>query len=153
MTTAPEAAVARSPSPKAPGRPIGVTVVAIMALVYGIVLTISGVLTLLDAHGDNRQLFGAANDLFFAAVALLVAVGAFLGKRWAWVLFMSWAVWGLTFNLLRYFFLGGPRYVPLVVGTLAVFLLTPPDIQVAFRVRKPPNIRLDAPTRNPIDSI
>jgi hypothetical protein len=62
-------------------------------------------------------------------------------------------VWGLTLNLLRYFFLGGARYVPFVAGTLAVFLLTPPDIQVAFRVRKPPNIRLDANTRNPIDSI
>jgi hypothetical protein len=130
-------------------RPIAVTVVAIIALVYGIALTVSGVLALLDAEGETRDLFSGAVELFFAAVALLVAVGAFRVERWAWVLFMAWAVWGLTLNLLRVFFFDDPRYLPLGLATLAVFLLTPRDTQVAFGVRNPPNTA----TRNPLERV
>jgi hypothetical protein len=141
------------PAPRATGRPIAVTIVAAISLAYGIVLAVSGVQTLLGADADRGELVAGSVDLFFGAVALLIAVGSFYGRRWAWVMFMTVAVWMLTINLLRHFFFDDPRYLPLAVGTLAVFLLTPLDIQVAFGVRPPPNIRLDARTRNPIDRI
>jgi hypothetical protein len=126
--------------------------VAVLALAYGIALAGSGVHTLINADGERGQVFAGASDLFFAALALLIAVGAYRVSRWAWVLFMSWAVWGLTLNLLRVFFFDDPQYLPLALATLAVFLLTPLDIQVAFRVRHPPNVRLHTRSRNPIDS-
>lgn len=141
------------PVPEVFQRSFAVTIVAALALVYGSVLVASGVVTLLGADGDRGELFAGSVDLFFAAAALLIAAGAFFGQRWAWVLFMTVAVWVLTINLLRDFFFEDARYVPLAVGTLAVFLLTPRDVQVAFGVREPPTIRLDAPGRNPLDRV
>lgn len=132
---------------------MAVTLVALLALVYGIVLTVNGTLTLVGADGDNAEYFSGGSDLVLAAIAFVIAVGAFRVRRWGWVVFMTWAVWGLTLNLLRVFFIDDPRYVPLAVGTLAVFLLTPLDVQVAFGIRNPPNVRLDTTSRNPLDSV
>jgi hypothetical protein len=133
-------------------RPSAATIVAIVALAYAILMTVSGVLTLLGADGDDGELFAGAWDLFFAAATLLAAAGAWRVATWAWVLFMVLAAWALTINLLRDFFYGDARYLPLALGTLVVFLLTPLDVQVAFGVRPPPNVQLDSPTRNPLDS-
>ena len=66
---------------------------------------------------------------------------------------MSWAVFGLTLQLLRVFFYDDPHYAPLVLGTVAVFLLTPLDTQVAFGVRNPPHVRIDSPSRNSLDGV
>lgn len=129
------------------------TLVAVIALAYGIVLAVTGVLVLQDADGDHGELFSGAVSVGLAVVAFLVAFGAFRVRRWGWVLFMSWAVWGLTINLLRVFFFDAPQYVPLALATVVVFMLTPLDVQVAFGVRNPPNVRLDTTSRNPLDRV
>jgi hypothetical protein len=133
-------------------RPIAATLVAIIAVIWSGVLTASVVRELLDWDRGDGVPWPTLIDVGFAALALLVAFGSFTVKRWGWALFMSWATFALTINLLRVFFLHDPRYIALVVGTLTVFLLTPRDVQVAFGVRNPPNIRLGASVRNPIDS-
>lgn len=137
----------------APVRPIAATLVAALAVVWGAVLAVSGALELRDAHGTDASLWAAAFELSLACLALVIAYGAFRVRRWGWVLFMTWAVWVLTVNLLRVFFFDDPRYVPLVVGTLTVLLLTPLDVQVAFRVRKPPTVRLGDAPRDSLGSV
>jgi hypothetical protein len=134
-------------------RPVAVTLVAMLALVYGIVLTVDGAIVLFGADGEDGEVFAGVYDVVLAVVAFLIAYGAFRIRRWAWALFMSWAVFGLTLNLLRQFAYDDPRYLPLVLGTLAVFLLTPLDIQVAFGVRSPPHVQLDSASRNPVERV
>ena len=53
---------------------------------------------------------------------------------------MTWAVIGLTHQLLRHFFYGDASYPMLAVDTLVVLALTPLDIQVAFGVRHRPSL-------------
>ncbi len=88
-----------------------------------------------------------------AAVVFVVAFGAFRLRRWAWILFMSWAVVALTLQLLRVLFYDDPHYTRLVLGTLAVFLLTPLDTQVAFGVRSPQRVRTDSPSTSSLDGV
>jgi len=141
-----------SGEPPARTRPIAATLVVVMALVWGAVLAANGVIALGDARNGDASTWPAVSDLLFACLAVLVAVGAFRVARWGWVLFMTWAVWALTVNLLRVFVFGDPQYLPLVVATLTVFMLTPLDVQVAFGVRNAPNVRLGS-SRNPLDRV
>jgi hypothetical protein len=131
----PQTVVTRGP------RPVPVTIFALLALVFAAFLTVQGVLTLIDAEGEREALIEGAIELGSAALAFAVCFGAVRVKRWAWVVFMSWAVFGLTLQLLRVFFFDDPVHWRLAFLTVAVFLLTPLDMQIAFGVRKPPHVR------------
>ena len=41
----------------------------------------------------------------------------------------------------------------MALDIVAVFALTPLDVQIAFRVRPPRNVVLERTTRNPVDSV
>jgi hypothetical protein len=56
---------------------------------------------------------------------------------------MTWAVIGLTHQLLRHFFYGDESYPMLAVDTVVVLALTPLDVQVAFAVRGRFSLDLD----------
>ena len=137
---------------KAQVRPIAATLVVVLALVWGIVLAVSGVLELRDARNDGASLWPGVFDAGFAVLAFVIAYGAFRVRRWGWILFMTWATWTLAINLLREFYFGDPRYVPLVVGTLTVLLLTPLDVQVAFGVRRQ-KLRLGDAAGNSVERV
>ena len=62
---------------------------------------------------------------------------------WAWASFMTWAVIGLTHQLLRHFFYTDANYVVMAVDAVTVIALTPLDIQIAFGVRHPPKLVLE----------
>ncbi len=134
-------------------RPVNVTVVAALALVFGLDLVVTGVLSLLGADGEQSEVVDGVVNLASAGVAFVVAIGAFGLRRWAWILFMSWAVVALTLQLVRVFFYDDAHYTRLVLGTVAVFLLTPLDTQVAFGVRSPPSVRIDSPSASSVDGV
>ena len=131
----PQTVVTRAP------RPVPVSIFALLTLVYAVFLTVLGVLTLVEAEGEREALIEGAVELASAVLAFAVCVGAMRVKRWAWVVFMSWAVFGLTLQLLRVFFFDDPVHWRLALITVAVFLLTPLDMQIAFGVRRPPHAR------------
>ena len=89
--------------------------------------------------------------LALGALAVVIARGALRMRSWAWSAFMTWAVVGLTHQLLRHFFYDDPNYVAMALDTIAVLALTPLEIQVAFGVRPRPNMVLERATRNPFD--
>ena len=131
----PQTVVTREP------RPVPVSIFALLAFAFAVLLTVLGVLTLVEAEGEREALVEGAVELGSAVLAFAVCVGAMRVKRWAWVVFMSWAVVGLTLQLLRVFFFDDPVHWRLAFITVAVFLLTPLDMQIAFGVRKPPHAR------------
>jgi hypothetical protein len=141
-----------SPGPAAPpGRPVAVTVVAVLALVVSVYLVVVGALALRDAGDGWRPLLDALLEIGLGLLALAIAVGAWGVKPWAWKLFMAVAVVGLTSQLLRYFSFGDPSYARMALHVFVVFALTPRDVQVAFRIRLPSNVDLKQTTRNPLD--
>jgi hypothetical protein len=84
-------------------------------------------------------------------LALAIGVGALRMRRWAWAAFMTWAVVGLTHQLLRHFFYNDPDYLAMALNTVAVLALTPLDVQIAFGVRRRRTIVLEGATRNRSD--
>jgi hypothetical protein len=135
------------------GRPAAVTIVAALAVVAGSYFIVDGVLTLLDADRDNTgEIFDGIVPVAQGLLTLVVAAGALRMRPWAWKLFMTLAVVGLTIQILRHFSFGDPRYARMALNAFVVFALTPRDVQVAFGIRSPANADLTQRTRNPLDS-
>ena len=59
----------------------------------------------------------------------------------------------IFFPVRQNFFYDHPNYRSLALTALAVFALTPLDVQIAFGVRPPRNVLLEHNPRNPIDSL
>jgi hypothetical protein len=131
-------------------RPPAVTFVGALALALGAYHVVAGVAVVVDG-GTASQLSEGALDIALGAFAVVIARGALRMRSWAWAAFMTWAVVGLTHQLLRHFFYHDPNYVAMALDTIAVLALTPLEIQVAFGVRPRPNMVLERATRNPVD--
>ena len=132
-----------------PKRPLSVTLVALLALGVAVYSLTAGAFALEGGEADRR-----ADGIFHLAFGLGVFVaglGAFGLRSWAWTAFMTWAVIGLTLQLVRYFFFDDPDYAAMAINTFAVLAMSPLDVQVAFGLRHPRNVDLARPTRNPLD--
>ena len=142
-----------APVPRQPRvRPVTVTVVAVLILVVGAYNIVDGVVVLVSG-GDDSKLAEGAFEVAFGLLTIAIGSGALQMRRWSWAAFMTLAVIGLTHQLLRNFFYDHPNYLTLGLLTLAVFVLTPLDVQIAFGVRPPRNVLLANAARNPVDSV
>jgi hypothetical protein len=134
-----------------PTRPVAASVVMAVAAIAAGFSFWKGATILGDADGDRWQLAYGVFQLGLGVLALAVGLGALGVRSWAWELFMAWAVIGLASQILRHFFFDDATYVGMALYVVAVFALTPRDVQIAFGIRKPANAELERPTRNPLD--
>ncbi len=139
----PGASVAR------PKRPLSVTLVALLALGVALYSLAAGAFALEGGEADRRA--DGIFHLAFGLGVLVAGLGAFWLRSWAWTAFMTWAVIGLTHQVVRYFFFDGPNYADMAINTFAVLAMSPLEVQVAFGLRHPRNVDLARPTRNPLD--
>jgi hypothetical protein len=123
--------------------------VAALAAGVGLYSLTVGVLAV--QTGQDDRLVDGIFHLAFGLGTLAAGVGAFRLRSWAWAAFMTWAVIGLTHQILRYLFLGDPNYVDMAINTFAVLAMSPLEVQVAFGLRHTQNVHLARPTRNPLD--
>ena len=133
-----------------PKRPVSVTLVAVLALGLALYSLAYGVLAV--RGGEEDRLADGILHIALGAGALVVAAGAFRLRPWGWAAFMTWAVIGLTHQILRYLFFEDPNFVDMAINTFAVLALSPLDVQIAFGLRHTENVQLARPTRNPVDS-
>jgi len=143
-------ATATEPIPGRPAkRPIAVTFVGVLALLVGAYHAADGI-NVLVGGGDASSLVGGAIEVALGVIAIAIAFGAWRMRRWAWAAFMTWAVVSLLNQLLRHFFYTDPSYVVMALDIVAVLVLTPLDVQIAFGVRPSRNVNLNEPS--PVDS-
>lgn len=132
-----------------PRRPVSVTLVAVLAgTVSAYSLTVGA---LAVESGQDDELVRGIFQLVFGVGTLAAGIGAYRLRSWAWTVFMSWAVIGLTHQLLRSLFLEDPNYADMAINTFAVLALSPLEVQIAFGLRHTNNVQLERPTRNPLD--
>lgn len=130
-------------------RPAAVTLVAVLAVGVAVYSFIYGVLAV--QAGEPDLLAEGIFRLALGVGALAAALGALRLQPWAWAAFMTWAVIGLTHQILRYLFFGDPNYADMAINTFAVLVLSPLGVQVAFGLRYTQNVQLTRPSRNPLD--
>ena len=128
---------------------MSVTLVAALGVAVAAYSLTAGVLVL--QSGEDDRLVEGIFHLAFGVGTLAAGLGAFGLRGWAWAAFMTWAVIGLTHQILRYLFLGDPNFVDMAVNTFAVLALSPLEVQIAFGLRHTQNVQLARPTRNPLD--
>jgi multisubunit Na+/H+ antiporter MnhB subunit len=128
---------------------MAVTLVAVLAVGVGVYALVYGVLAV--QSGEEDRLADGIFHLALGLGALIAGLGAFRLRPWAWAAFMTWAVIGLTHQILRHFFLGDANYADMAINTFAVLALSPLEVQVAFGLRHTENVQLTRPTRNPLD--
>jgi hypothetical protein len=134
---------------KRPKRPVSVTLVAVLALGVAVYSLVYGAVAV--EAGESDRLADGIFHLALGVGALSAGVGALRLRPWAWAAFMTWAVIGLTHQILRYLFFGDPTYADMAINTFAVLALSPLDVQMAFGLRHTENVDLARPTRNPLD--
>jgi hypothetical protein len=128
-----------APVRKPARRPAAVTFVGALAIAAGVYNIVEGGLAVADGRTASRLAEGAL-DLALGVFALAIGRGALKMAPWAWTALMTWAVIGLTHQLLRHFFYDDESFPLLAVDTLIVLALTPRDVQVAFGVRSRPSL-------------
>ena len=133
-----------------PKRPVSVTLVALLALAVALYSLAYGVIAI--ESGEDDRLADGIFHVVLGVGALAAAVGAFRLQPWGWALFMTWAVVGLTHQVLRYLFFEDPNYVDMAINAFIVLALGPLDVQIVFRLRHTQNVQFARPTRNPVDS-
>jgi hypothetical protein len=139
----------RESGPARPKRPASVTLVALLALGVAAYSLAHGIVAV--RSGEHDRLADGIFHLVLGTGALIAGVGGFMLQGWAWAAFMTWAVVGLTHQILRVLFLGHPTYADMAINTFAVLALSPLEVQVAFGLRHTENVQLARPTRNPLD--
>jgi hypothetical protein len=132
-------------------RPMGVTILAVLALIGGIVGICGGLSGIVGASflGGLAASVGASNAtalggmlavysivaLGFAVVYLLFGFGAWTLKPWAWMLGMVLSGLNIVFQLVAvisgWSTLGGVIISIIVSGVIIYYLLTP-DVKKAF---------------------
>lgn len=128
---------------------MSVTLVALLAVGVALYSLTYGILAV--RSGEDDRLVDGVFHLVLGAGALAAGIGAFRLQAWAWTAFMTWAVIGLTHQLLRYLFFEDPNYLSMAINTVAVLAISPLDVQIAFGLRHTENVHLARPTRNPLD--
>jgi hypothetical protein len=127
-------------------RPFGVTVIIILEIVSLIYLGINFLLQdvtdwlwvipplpgILDVLAQKLRL----PVVFLVGYQLLVVVGLWFLKRWAWFLLMIQLGMNMITELLLYFY-GVPLYLYMVFSVLMVFYLNQREVQRAFEHKNP----------------
>ena len=130
-------------------RPVSVTLVAGLAAAFAIYSLVNAGLAI--ESGEDDRVPDAVFNAVRGAGLLVVAFGAFRLRAWGWAAFMTWAVVGLTHQILRYLFFEDPNFADMAINAFAVLALSPIDVQIAFGLRHTENVQLARPTRNPVD--
>ena len=125
-------------------RPFGVTIIAIVQLANSVVAMLPTGIT----SDELRNMFGDVSYLqianpIFGILGVIVAVGLWRLRRWAWVAIMLWTGLNMAAALHAYW-IGNPYYLSMALSVIQVFYLNMREVQVAFLGR---SLSARAPSR------
>jgi hypothetical protein len=124
--------------PRRRRRPFGVTMIAWLLIIN--MLSIGTTLLLEDSpfgiEIDNDFVEGSIT-LALLVIAIVIAVGLWRLRRWAWIATMIW--FGVSMaTALAAWRDGHAPYTSMVLDVITVFYLNQRDVQAAFRHRREP---------------
>lgn len=126
-------------------RPFGVTLLLILHILLGVLLVFGG-LTLLAVRFFLSELFphvpwfassaplGIGITLVaFALIDFILAYGLWVGRRWAWIVALTFAVLGIIITVPSFFVRPGfGEIIALIIYLLVIYQLMQPRVQIFF---------------------
>ncbi|MGD2050218.1 MAG: hypothetical protein PVH03_12000 [Chloroflexota bacterium] len=115
-------------------RPTGVTIIALLVIIGGILGIVGGLVAFLGANGNPTLVGVGIGTLIVAVAQLIVGIGLWTLQKWAWLL--SVIVLGIrVVGDLVLIFAGGnviAAIVNLVITAVLLWYLFRPNVQQAF---------------------
>jgi hypothetical protein len=117
-------------------RPFGVTAIAALLALDGVVAALTLVLVAVDTITETRDRLSLDTSLSALGIAgLVTALGLLRLKRWAWVSTMLLVGANLVSVLVAYFD-GQPRYLAMLLNVSIAFYLNQRSVQQAFHAQR-----------------
>jgi hypothetical protein len=128
-------------------RPVGVTIIAVIAIIYGIFnlllvllavigigLAASGVAAVATKYDVGTLAYAAIWDAILGILYLVFGIGAFRLKGWAWTTGVAVLVLELVRNIAGYFIsgVGALSIITSVIALLLLWYLLRPNVRAAF---------------------
>ncbi|HMA37121.1 MAG TPA: hypothetical protein VKY74_21885 [Chloroflexia bacterium] len=128
-------------------RPVGVTILAVLAIIYGIFnllltllgligigLAASGVAAVASKYDVGTLAYAAIWDAVLGILYLVFGIGAFRLKSWAWTTGLVALVLELVRNIVGYFIsgFGALSIITSVLALLLLWYLFRPNVRAAF---------------------
>jgi uncharacterized membrane protein HdeD (DUF308 family) len=105
-------------------RPLGVTIIAILTAVGGIVFLTSGVVLLLIGIGVIFLVIGVA--------FLVVAYGLWKGKGWAWTITLILSVIGIILAIISLAIGNAGAIISIIIHGVVIYYLYRPNVKAFF---------------------
>jgi uncharacterized membrane protein (DUF2068 family) len=105
-------------------RPLGVTVIAILTVIGGIIFLASGLVLLIIGIGIILLALGIAY--------LVMAYGLWKGRRWAWTITLIVSAIGIIVGIVSIIFdnLGG--IITIIINAVVIYYLYRPNVKAFF---------------------
>jgi hypothetical protein len=128
------------------GRPTGVTILAVLAAIAGVLLLLIGVFTIVVGAAAFGMLTGWLSGLRFlleivGGLMIIMSITLFLdswglcsGKRWSWYLTAIILVLSIISSLFTLMAAAVHSILSIIVDVLLLYYLTRPDIKVFFQI-------------------
>ena len=125
-------------------RPTGVTILAVLEALSGLVWLLAGagmmmVGALMPIFGVGLPMFlgaiaGLMSVIFliFGIIAFVLAYGLFTGKGWAWLWSLVFAVIGIILALFEAMSSLGSGILPMIIYLVIIYYLTRPHVKAFF---------------------
>lgn len=125
-------------------RPVGVTALAALEAILGLLVLLGGLTIVIEGFilsdmfprvrwFPTRMIGGGIALLVFAVIDFVLAVGLWVGKRWAWVAGLVCAVLGIMLGVFSLFVRPGiGEVIALVLDLVIIYYLMQPKVQAYF---------------------
>jgi hypothetical protein len=125
-------------------RPMGVTILAVLEALGGLLWLLAG--TGMMMLGALMPMFGAGLPMFvgamaglmslvfliFGILAFVLAYGLFTGKSWAWLWSLVFAVFGIILALFEAMGSLGSGILPIIIYLIIIYYITRPHVKAFF---------------------
>lgn len=122
-------------TPPGKTRPLGVTILAILNALGGIMTLIGGVAAIgVTSTGIFASLgiIVGGFTIIIGLFQLIVAWGLWTGKKWAWLLALIFGILGVIFGILGLIGGGMTGIVSLLINAIIVYYLMRPEVKAFF---------------------
>jgi hypothetical protein len=121
-------------------RPIGITIIAILMIISGILFIIGGIgLTALSVL-SLAFLAGGIGTIILGIASLVVAWGLLKGAGWAWIITLIITIISIIVNIVHLASGNTAQIIGIIINGIIIYYLYRPNVKAYFGRSRTPNV-------------